>query len=121
MLDIDLRIGDKIMFIGNEQIEYFTFGKAYEIKSLKSVYDKTHIMLMDDSEEENYISISFYRRNFRKVAVTIMIYDDDTFTTETELETLNWNNNVYTLETLISLLISLDIGFEVKDLSTRME
>lgn len=118
MCSVDLRIGDKIMYVGNEQEEYFTFHKVYEIKSLDSLNTwgkEKFIIVEDDAEEENCISIPFYKRNFRKVEVIIHIYGDDTFTTETDLGTLNWNDETYTLDLLINLLTNLGIGYNIID------
>ena len=122
MCNTDIRIGDKIMYVGNEQEEYFTFHKVYEIKSLDSLNTwgkEKFIMVEDDAEEENYISIPFYKKNFKKVEVIIYIYDDDTFTTETDLGMLNWNNEMYTLDLLINLLVNLGIGYSIIDNSNN--
>lgn len=124
MFGADLQVGDKIMFVGNEEVEYFTFGNIYEIKSLeqyKNWFNENifNIIVIDDFKEEYCLTLNFYKRNFKKVIVTITVYDDNTFTTETEFETLNWNNDMYTLETLISLLTNLGIGFEIRDFSTE--
>ena len=122
MCNADIRIGDKIMYVGNEHEEYFTFNKVYEIKSLDSLNTwgkEKFIMGEDDAEEENYISIPFYKKNFKKVEVIIYIYDDDTFTTETDLGMLNWNNEMYTLDLLINLLVNLGIGYSIIDNSNN--
>ena len=87
MYDINLKVGDKIKYVGNEQLEYFTFGNVYEVQSIKSLGylgKEMHIMVIDDANEENYITVPFYRKNFVKVEVTIIVYEDDTFVTETE-------------------------------------
>ena len=106
MYDIDLKVGDKIKYVGNEQLEYFTFGNVYEVQSIKSLGylgKEMHIMVIDDANEENYITVPFYRKNFVKVEVTIIVYEDDTFVTETDLGMLNWNNDTYTLDLLVNL------------------
>ena len=74
-----------------------------------------HIMVIDDANEENYITVPFYRKNFVKVEVTIIVYEDDTFVTETDLGILNWNNDTYTLDLLVNLLVSLNIGYSIVD------
>jgi hypothetical protein len=122
MYDINLKVGDKIKYVGNEQLEYFTFGNVYEVQSIKSLGylgKEMHIMVIDDANEENYITVPFYRKNFVKVEVTIIVYEDDTFVTETDLGMLNWNNDTYTLDLLVNLLVSLNIGYSVVDMSTE--
>lgn len=122
MYNIDLKIGDKIKYIGNEQLEYFTFGNVYEVQSIKSLGylgKEMHIMVIDDANEENYITVPFYRKNFVKVEVIITVYEDDTFVTETDLGMLNWNNDTYTLDLLVNLLVSLNIGYSIVDMSTE--
>lgn len=122
MYNIDLKVGDKIKYIGNEQLEYFTFGNVYEVQSIKSLGylgKEMHIMVIDDANEENYITVPFYRKNFVKVEVTIIVYEDDTFVTETDLGILNWNNDTYTLDLLVNLLVSLNIGYSIVDMSTE--
>lgn len=122
MYDIDLKVGDKIKYVGNEQLEYFTFGNVYEVQSIKSLGylgKEMHIMVIDDANEENYITVPFYRKNFVKVEVTIIVYEDDTFVTETDLGMLNWNNDTYTLDLLVNLLVSLNIGYSIVDTSTE--
>lgn len=122
MYDINLKVGDKIKYVGNEQLEYFTFGNVYEVQSIKSLGylgKEMHIMVIDDANEENYITVPFYRKNFVKVEVTIIVYEDDTFVTETDLGILNWNNDTYTLDLLVNLLVSLNIGYNVVDMSTE--
>ena len=94
MLYVDLQVGDKIMYVGSEG-EYFTFGKTYEVKEIEQYKnwfndDICNIITIDDLGEECCVNIYYYKRSFKKVAVTITVYDDDTFATETELETLNW-------------------------------
>ena len=118
MYDINLKVGDKIKYVGNEQLEYFTFGNVYEVQSIKSLGylgKEMHIMVIDDANEENYITVPFYRKNFVKVEVTIIVYEDDTFVTETDLGILNWNNDTYTLDLLVNLLVSLNIGYSIVD------
>ena len=118
MYDINLKVGDKIKYVGNEQLEYFTFGNVYEVQSIKSLGylgKEMHIMVIDDANEENYITVPFYRKNFVKVEVTIIVYEDDTFVTETDLGMLNWNNDTYTLD----LLVNLNIGYSIVDMSTE--
>lgn len=122
MYDINLKVGDKIKYVGNEQLEYFTFGNVYEVQSIKSLGylgKEMHIMVIDDANEENYITVPFYRKNFVKVEVTIIVYEDDTFVTETDLGILNWNNDTYTLDLLVNLLVSLNIGYSIVDMSTE--
>ena len=122
MYDINLKVGDKIKYVGNEQLEYFTFGNVYEVQSIKSLGylgKEMHIMVIDDANEENYITVPFYRKNFVKVEVTIIVYEDDTFVTETDLGMLNWNNDTYTLDLLVNLLVSLNIGYSIVDMSTE--
>lgn len=122
MYDINLKVGDKIKYVGNEQLEYFTFGNVYEVQSIKSLGylgKEIHIMVIDDANEENYITVPFYRKNFVKVEVTIIVYEDDTFVTETDLGMLNWNNDTYTLDLLVNLLVSLNIGYSIVDMSTE--
>ena len=122
MYDINLKIGDKIKYVGNEQLEYFTFGNVYEVQSIKSLGylgKEMHIMVIDDANEENYITVPFYRKNFVKVEVIIIVYEDDTFVTETDLGILNWNNDTYTLDLLVNLLVSLNIGYSIVDMSTE--
>lgn len=122
MYDINLKVGDKIKYVGNEQLEYFTFGNVYEVQSIKSLGylgKEMHIMIIDDANEENYITVPFYRKNFVKVEVTIIVYEDDTFVTETDLGMLNWNNDTYTLDLLVNLLVSLNIGYSIVDMSTE--
>ena len=122
MYDINLKVGDKIKYVGNEQLEYFTFGNVYEVQSIKSLGylgKEMHIMVIDDANEENYITVPFYRKNFIKVEVIIIVYEDDTFVTETDLGILNWNNDTYTLDLLVNLLVSLNIGYSIVDMSTE--
>lgn len=122
MYDINLKVGDKIKYVGNEQLEYFTFGNVYEVQSIKSLGylgKEMHIMVIDDANEENYITVPFYRKNFVKVEITIVVYEDDTFVTETDLGMLNWNNDTYTLDLLVNLLVSLNIGYSIVDMSTE--
>jgi len=122
MYDINLKVGDKIKYVGNEQLEYFTFGNVYEVQSIKSLGylgKEMHIMVIDDANEENYITVPFYRKNFVKVEVIIIVYEDDTFVTETDLGILNWNNDTYTLDLLVNLLVSLNIGYSIVDMSTE--
>lgn len=122
MYDINLKVGDKIKYVGNEQLEYFTFGNVYEVQSIKSLGylgKEMHIMVIDDANEENYITVPFYRKNFVKVEVIITVYEDDTFVTETDLGILNWNNDTYTLDLLVNLLVSLNIGYSIVDMSTE--
>lgn len=122
MYDINLKVGDKIKYVGNEQLEYFTFGNVYEVQSIKSLGylgKEMHIMVIDDANEENYITVPFYRKNFVKVKVIIIVYEDDTFVTETDLGILNWNNDTYTLDLLVNLLVSLNIGYSIVDMSTE--
>lgn len=122
MYDINLKVGDKIKYVGNEQLEYFTFGNVYEVQSIKSLGylgKEMHIMVIDDANEENYITVPFYRKNFIKVEVIIIVYEDDTFVTETNLGILNWNNDTYTLDLLVNLLVSLNIGYSIVDMSTE--
>lgn len=122
MYDINLKVGDKIKYVGNEQLEYFTFGNVYEVQSIKSLGylgKEIHIMVIDDANEENYITVPFYRKNFVKVEVIIIVYEDDTFVTETDLGMLNWNNDTYTLDLLVNLLVSLNIGYSIVDMSTE--
>ena len=122
MYDINLKVGDKIKYVGNERLEYFTFGNVYEVQSIKSLGylgKEMHIMVIDDANEENYITVPFYRKNFVKVEVTIIVYEDDTFVTETDLGILNWNNDTYTLDLLVNLLVSLNIGYSIVDMSTE--
>lgn len=122
MYDINLKVGDKIKYVGNEQLEYFTFGNVYEVQSIKSLGylgKEMHIMVIDDANEENYITVPFYRKNFVKVKVIITVYEDDTFVTETDLGMLNWNNDTYTLDLLVNLLVSLNIGYSIVDMSTE--
>lgn len=122
MYDINLKVGDKIKYVGNEQLEYFTFGNVYEVQSIKSLGylgKEMHIMVIDDANEENYITVPFYRKNFVKVEVIIIVYEDDTFVTETDLGMLNWNNDTYTLDLLVNLLVSLNIGYSIVDMSTE--
>ena len=122
MYDINLKVGDKIKYVGNEQLEYFTFGNVYEVQSIKSLGylgKEMHIMVIDDANEENYITVPFYRKNFVKVEVIIIVYEDDTFVTETNLGILNWNNDTYTLDLLVNLLVSLNIGYSIVDMSTE--
>ena len=122
MYDINLKVGDKIKYVGNEQLEYFTFGNVYEVQSIKSLGylgKEMHIMVIDDANEENYITVPFYRKNFVKVEVIIIVYEDDTFVTETNLGMLNWNNDTYTLDLLVNLLVSLNIGYSIVDMSTE--
>ena len=122
MYDINLKGGDKIKYVGNEQLEYFTFGNVYEVQSIKSLGylgKEMHIMVIDDANEENYITVPFYRKNFVKVEVIIIVYEDDTFVTETDLGILNWNNDTYTLDLLVNLLVSLNIGYSIVDMSTE--
>ena len=76
MCNTDIRIGDKIMYVGNEQEEYFTFNKVYEIKSLDSLNTwgkEKFIMVEDDAEEENYISIPSYKVQAQKTMVLTSI------------------------------------------------
>lgn len=122
MYDINLKVGDKIKYVGNEQLEYFTFGNVYEVQSIKSLGylgKEMHIMVIDDANEENYITVPFFKNNFRKVSVTITTFDDDTFVTETNSGMLNWNNYNYTLELLLEILDSLEIGYEIVSTSTE--
>ena len=122
MYDINLKVGDKIKYVGNEQLEYFTFGNVYEVQSIKSLGylgKEMHIIVIDDANEENYITVPFYRKNFVKVEVTIIVYEDDTFVTETDLGMLNWNNDTYTLDLLVNLLVNLNIGYSIVDMSTE--
>jgi hypothetical protein len=122
MYDINLKVGDKIKYVGNEQLEYFTFGNVYEVQSIKSLGylgKEMHIMVIDDANEENYITVPFFKNNFRKVSVTITTFDDDTFVTETDIGMLNWNNYNYTLELLLEILDSLEIGYEIVSTSTE--
>jgi hypothetical protein len=76
-------------------------------------------MVIDDANEENYITVPFFKNNFRKVSVTITTFDDDTFVTETDIGMLNWNNYNYTLELLLEILDSLEIGYEIVSTSTE--
>lgn len=122
MYDINLKVGDKIKYVGNEQLEYFTFGNVYEVQSIKPLGylgKEMHIMVIDDANEENYITVPFFKNNFRKVSVTITTFDDDTFVTETDIGMLNWNNYNYTLELLLEILDSLEIGYEIVSTSTE--
>ena len=114
MFDLDLRNNDRIVFIGSEQEEFFTKGKVYEVVSITSVKGKTHILLIDDSNEENCITVPFFRKNFRKVEVTIKYSEDGTFTTETDDGVLEWGVAKFYTEIgkLETLLDSLGVGYE---------
>ena len=109
IFDLDLNVGDKVLFIGNEETDFFTKKKTYEVIGITNLSKKTYIVLLDDVGEENYITMPFYRKNFRKVKVTIRYSDDGTFTTETDEGILEWGIAIRELEELLN---SIDIGYE---------
>lgn len=128
MFNLNLQVGDKIMFVGNEERQSFTNNRVYEIiKTTKlNVFEGSNvnvdgIIVIDDAEEENCMTIPFFKNNFRKVSVTITTFDDDTFVTETDSGMLNWNNYNYTLELLLEILDSLEIGYEIVSTSTELD
>ena len=126
MFNLNLQVGDKIMFVGNEERQSFTNNRVYEIiKTTKlNVFKEGNvdsIIVIDDAEEENCMTIPFFKNNFRRVSVTITIFDDDTFVTETDSAMLNWSNYNYTLELLLEMLDSLEIGYEIVSTSTELD
>ena len=107
----DLNIGDRVVCI--KESEYFTNGKSYEIQWIGVLGNTKHVTVIDDDNEENCLTIPFLNIHFKKIDVIIHIYNDNFFTTETNMGTIDWIDNSYTLDTLIELLDNLGVGYEL--------
>ena len=114
MFDLDLKIGDRIKYIGHEEYEDMTFEGVYEVIEFKTLGKRDYIVILDDANDENYLTIPYYRKNYQKVEVTIRYSEDGTFTTETNDGVLEWGvAKFYTeIEKLETLLDSLGVGYE---------
>lgn len=114
MFDLNLEVGDRIKYIGHEEFEDMTFENVYEVVAIKTLAGKPYIVILDDANEENHLTIPYYRKNYQKVEVTIKYSEDGTFTTETNDGILEWGVAKFYTEIgkLESLLDSLNIGYE---------
>ena len=114
MFDLNLEVGERIVFTGTEQTEFFTEGKSYRVIDILTIRGKTHILLIDDANEENFITVPFFRKNFNKLEVTISTsISTGVFSTETVNGILDWEVN--DLTQLTTLLDSLNVGYEILD------